>query len=182
VTLYRVFWRFPSAAENLPGGALYIPRQGSGRFDNPAQYQLLYLGREPHGAVAEAFGRFPAWSASVLERPPSLPPNAVRALAVFELDHRARVCDLDDPAQLVALRTTPSQVITRDCPQTQRRALGMFHSGSWVGVKWWSLYEASWTNVALWDHALVRIVDERPLTLTDSALRAAATAIGRVVS
>lgn len=181
MTLYRVFWSFPSAAENLPGGALYIPQQGSGRFDNPAQYQLLYVSREPHGAIAEAFGRFSAWSAPILERPPSLPRNAIRALATYELDDRARVCDFDDPAQLLALRMRPSQVITRDYPQVRRRALGIFQSGSWVGVQWWSWYEASWTNVALWDQAPVRIIDERPLTLTDPALHTAATAIGRVV-
>jgi hypothetical protein len=181
VTLYRVFWSFPSAADNLPGGALHMLRQGSGRFENPAQYHLMYLAREPHGAVAEAFGRFSVWNAAILERPPSLPPNAVRAFATYEFDDRAHVCDLDDPAQLLALRMRPSQVISRDYPQTRRSALGIFQSGSWVGIRWWSWYEASWTNVALWDQAPVRLIEERALTLADPAVRTAAAAIGRIV-
>jgi hypothetical protein len=181
VTLYRVIWKFARAAEDLPGGALYVPQQGSGRFDNPAQYQILYSGTEPHGVIAETFGRFPSATAAILERPPSLPSNAIRALVTYELDGRASVCDLDDPAQLLAFRMRPSQVITRNYPQTRKRALGIFRRRSWVGLRWWSWYEASWTNVALWDFSRVRVTDVRPLTLADPAFLTAAGTIGRVL-
>ncbi|HEY4901666.1 MAG TPA: hypothetical protein VIH91_12700, partial [Terriglobales bacterium] len=82
--LHRVFPYVATAAEDEPGGAVYVPPQGGGRLDNPGIYAILYLSDAPAGAIAEAFGRFPEWNAGVLEGTPSLLGSA-RAMARFHL-------------------------------------------------------------------------------------------------
>ncbi|MBI1790737.1 MAG: RES domain-containing protein, partial [Acidobacteria bacterium] len=80
--LYRVLPFLAAAAEDEPGGALYIPPQGGGRLDNPELYSVLYLSDAASGAIAEAFGRFPEWSPAILEGSPGMP-GSVRALAKY---------------------------------------------------------------------------------------------------
>ena len=84
---------------------------------------MLYLGDTAPGAIAEAFGRFPEWTASILEGVPDLP-KSVRALARFRTSRAIRVCDLDDPAQLQALALRPSDVVTRDYTRSRAGPAG----------------------------------------------------------
>ena len=160
---------------------MYIPPQGTSRFDNPSHYRLLYASKQPQCAIAEAYGGLPRWFHAMLEPPRWLPSGAAAALASYELDDAqvGKVCDLDDPMRLMDLNLRPSQVITRNRVQTQRRGLAVFGRGAWIGLQWWSYYEAEWTNVALWDHSSLRVVETRKLTMSDPAVRAAARAIGR---
>ena len=83
-TLHRVFPYLASAAADKPGGALYLPPRGNGRLDNPGAFSVLYLSDAGAGAIAEAFGRFPEWSAAMLEGSPSLP-GSHRAIARLNL-------------------------------------------------------------------------------------------------
>jgi hypothetical protein len=85
-------------------------------LDNPGLYSVLYLSDAPAGAIAEAFGRFPEWSAAMLEGSPSLPGSA-RAIARLHLPDDARICNLDDPAVLQTLGLHPSDIVSRDYSQ-----------------------------------------------------------------
>ncbi len=176
--LYRVFPYAPAAAATAPGGALYRPPQGGGRLDNPDLYSVLYLGDSAAGAIAEAFGRFSLWSPAMLEGSPSLP-GSVRALARYRLSAAARVCDLDDPAQLVKLRLKPSEVVSRDYARTRAWARRLYQRGGWAGIRWWSYYDSGWASCGLWDIEKLALEEVRPLSLDDAALRDAARTITR---
>jgi len=111
--LYRVFPFLSEARPGAPGGALYVPSQGGSRLDNPDLYSVFYASDAEAGALAEAFGRFPEWTPSILDGSPSLPGSS-RAIAHYRLDDTAVICDLDDPAQLIALGLRPSDVVNCD--------------------------------------------------------------------
>jgi len=181
LTLYRIFPFDAAAGAGAPGGALYRPRGGYGRIDNPERYRTLYASSDPQGAVAEALGRFPEWTTAVLDV------NGVRrALATYELRDREggapRFYDLDDAANLLARGLRPSQVVTRDRRTTQRWALQIFDEGSHDGAGWWSYYQPAWRTVGLWKIEDLRVLGTpEPLTLAHPAVRLAAREIARVV-
>jgi len=181
VTLYRVFWQVDGVEPHESGGAVFVPPQGAGRFDNPGDYAILYASLEEQGAIAERLGRFPIWSPALLEPPPALPSTARRAVATYEVNEEARLEDLDDPRSLVELRTRPSRVITRDRAISQALALQIFLDRSAAGVRWWSYYEALWTSVGIWSLDSVIVTNVRALRLTDDPLLGAAAVIGRRV-
>jgi hypothetical protein len=164
-----------------PGGALYIPPQGGGRLDNPDLYSVLYASDAPSGAIAEAFGRFPEWTPAVLAGAPALPGSA-RALAHFRFTGAARVCDLDDPAQLAALGLRPSDVVSRDYTRSRAWAAQLFRDGRWAGVRWWSYYDPRWTSFGLWRLDGVKLAAVRVLRLDDPVLVEAARTIVRRIS
>jgi RES domain len=176
--LYRVFPFLAAAAADEPGGALYIPPQGGGRLDNPDLYTVLYLGDAAAGAVAEAFGRFPEWTAAILEGSPALP-GSVRALARYRLEDGARVCDLDDAEELRALGLRPSDVIGRDYSRTRAWARRIYEAGPWAGVRWWSYYDPRWASFGLWDRRRLTLEEVAPLRLDDAAVVEASRAIVR---
>src|SRR4051812_34776044 len=91
----------PRPRVDEPGGAVHIRRKGGDWLDNQDLYSVFYGSDAEAGGIAEAFGRFPEWTAAILEGSPSLPGSA-RAVARYRLDPAARVCDLDDAAQLAA--------------------------------------------------------------------------------
>ena len=103
------------------------------------------------------------------------------ALAALELPDDAGLVDLDDPAVLTAHELRPSQVATRDraFTQPQARALHDGHPDA-AGLRWWSVYEALWANVTLFDRAgpSLRVAGMRPLQLADAAVGAAADHLG----
>jgi len=111
--LYRVFPYRAASRQDEPGAALFVPPQGGGRIDNPGTYDVLYMSDSAAGAIAEAFGRFPEWTPAMLEGGASLP-GSVRAVARYRLADAARICNLDDPKQLLALGLRPSDVVSRD--------------------------------------------------------------------
>jgi hypothetical protein len=178
--LYRVFPWLASAAVDDPGGALYVPAQGAGRFDNPGNYEILYLAESPEAAIAEAFGRHPLWTPSMLAGIPALKSSA-HALASVELHDVARLCDLDDARTLARLRLRPSDVVNRDYSVTQAAALRIFTSLPVVGLRWWSFYNPAWGSVGIWDRAALGAVNVQALSITDAAVSAAASTILRMI-
>lgn len=151
-TLYRVFPYLKTATAGDPGGGLYIPSQGGGRIDNPGVYSVLNLSDAAAGAIAEAFGRIPEWTSALLAGNPGLP-GSVAAVARYRLPEPARVCNLDDPKQLLALNLRPSEVVTRDDDRNRAWARRIYDEGGWTGVLPWRKpaapsYGVSWCNVA----------------------------------
>ena len=181
--LFRVFPYLAAAKPGEPGGALYVPPQGGGRIDNPDVYSVLYLSDSAPGAIAEAFGRFPEWTASALDGAPGLS-GSRRALARYRLEDAgaaAPVCNLDDPKQLLSLRLRPSDVVSRDYARTRLWARRIYEKRRWVGVRWWSYYDPSWSSFGLWHLHHLRIEQVIPLTLDHPALLEASRAIVRRV-
>jgi hypothetical protein len=179
--LFRVFPYLASAANKAPGGALYVPPQGGGRVDNPSVYAVLYVSDAAAGALAEAFGRFPEWTPTILQGSPSLP-GSVRAMARYHLPDDSRVCDLDDPQQLLALGLRPSDVVSRDYARSRSWARRIHRQGTWVGVRWWSYYDPEWASLALWNLERLRLKEVTPLKLDDPALAEAARTIIRRIT
>lgn len=179
--LYRVFPFLSSARPEEPGGGFYIPPQGGGRLDNPDLYSVFYASSAEAGAVAEAFGRFPEWTAVVLAGSPALA-GSLRAIASYHLSETARICDLDDPAQLSLLGLRPSDVVSRDYTRTREWARRIYLQHSWEGVQWWSYYDPRWTSFGIWDLGRLSLENIRPLSLNDSAVRDAARIISRHIS
>lgn len=178
--LYRVFPFLPGASPDEPGGALYIPPQGGGRLDNPDLYAVLYASDAEAGALAESFGRFPEWTSALLEGSPALP-GSVRAIGRYGVASFARICNLDDPAQLAALGLRPSEIVSREYTRTRAWARTIFREGDWTGVRWWSYYDPLWASFGLWDLSGVSITDVRVLRMDDAALLEAARTITRRV-
>jgi hypothetical protein len=183
--LYRVFSYLSSAQPEQPGGALFIPRQGAGRLDNPSHYSVLYASTEPEAAVAESLGPQPSltWTTSILRGHPQLP-GSVRAIATYEMLDLSGICDLDDPTQLTANGLRPSRVITRDYETTQAWALRLFQRSRtprWNGVRWWSWYEGLWSNVGIWRRDRLRLQSVNILGLSSAPVISAARAIGRQI-
>ncbi|MBV9767749.1 MAG: RES domain-containing protein [Acidobacteriaceae bacterium] len=176
--LYRVFPFHAAAAENEPGGGLYVPRQGGGRLDNPEIYSVLYLSDSRAGAISEAFGRFPEWTAAILEGSPGLPGSA-RALGRYALRDDAAICDLDDPQQLQALGLRPSDVVSRDYARTRVWARLIHEQAKWVGARWWSYYDSRWASFGLWDIGGLRVEKVEWLRLDHAALIEASRVIAR---
>lgn len=179
--LYRVFPYLPEANPREPGGALYIPPQGGGRFDNPDLYSVFYAGSAEAGAVAEAFGRFPEWTPAILEGSPALPGSS-RAIGRYRVNAAVRVCDLDDTAQLAALGLRPSDVVSRDYGRTRAWARRIYLEGSWAGLRWWSYYDPRWFSFAIWAVTQVSVAGVRVLRLDDAAVLDAARTISRRVT
>jgi hypothetical protein len=176
VILHRCFAWDERARPTDIDGALWIPRvfQGEGRHDNPDLYGCLYLADRALSAVVEQLARFRGQRLSPpLLRRRSLP----LALAELELDDRAELVDLDDPAVLRRARLRPSLVATRhrDITQPQARTLHTRHPAA-AGLRWWSTFEALWSNVTLFDRAVpgLRVASVRALTIDDPAVAEAA--------
>jgi len=176
VILYRCFAWDERAQQREQDGPLWFPRifQGDGRHDNPDLYGCLYLADRAVSAVVEQLARFrgQALSPSLLRRR-GLP----LGLAELELAGEADLLNLDDPAVLRKEKLRPSLVATRrrDVTQPQARKLHEQH-GRTGGLLWWSVYEALWINVTLFDRAsaMLRVLSVRALTVEDPAVIEAA--------
>jgi hypothetical protein len=89
--------------------------------------------------------------------------------------------DLDDPAVLAREHLRPSLVATRDREITQQQALTLHtRHGDAAGLRWWSVHEARWANVTLFDRAALRLRVHavRRLTLDDATVAAAVDFLG----
>jgi hypothetical protein len=180
VILYRCFAWNQDARHDAADGPLWFPRtyQGEGRHDNPEAYGCLYLADRPVSCIVEQLAPFRGQRlvASILRRR-GLP----LAVADLELDDTSTLIDLDDPAVLSGEGLRPSRVATRDRSVTQPQALALFkRHRSVAGLRWWSSWEALWTNVTLFDRVMpkLRLADVRELTLNDPALLQAADLFG----
>jgi hypothetical protein len=187
VILYRCFaWKAgPStgagqAAADAPDGPLWFPRvfQGEGRHDNPDLYGCLYLSDRAVSCIVEQFAAFRGQRliASMLRRR-GLP----LALARIELDDGGELIDLDDPAVLRRERLRPSQVATRRRAFTQPQAAALFaRHRTAAGLRWWSAWEATWTNVTVFDRAAraLRLLDVSELRFDHPGVVEAAEVFG----
>jgi hypothetical protein len=152
--------------------------QGEGRHDNPDAYGCLYLADRAVSCVVEQFAAF---------RGQRLIPSLLRrrglplALAEITLADQAALLDLDDPVVLRRERLRPSRVATRDRSITQPIALDLFrrHRAA-AGLRWWSVWEAQWAHVTLFDRAasMLRVQSVRALTLKDPVVLEAAEMFG----
>jgi len=180
VILYRCFAWNERARPTEPDGALWFPHiyQGDGRHDNPDRYGCLYLADREVSAVVEQLARFRGQR--------MVPEMLVRrglplGLAAIELPDRAQVVDLDDPAALAENDLRPSLVATRQREVTQPQALALYRRYRFAaGLRWWSVYEALWANLTIFDRATRRLTlgGIRRLTLDDPAAVDAATFLG----
>ena len=178
--LYRCLaWNRRARPDGLDG-PLWFPRpyQGDGRHDNPDAYGCLYVTEQAVSAVVEQLARF---------RGRRLIPELLLrrglplALAELELDPRARLVDLDDPAVLAAQALRPSLVATRRREVTRPQALALHrrHRRA-AGLRWWSVHEALWANVTLFDRAAgsLGLRDVRELAPADPLVLEAAELLG----
>jgi hypothetical protein len=180
VILHRCFAWDERAGETGPDGPRWFPRpfQGEGRHDNPDVYGCLYLADGEVSAVVEQLARF---------RGQRLVPELLNrrglplALAALELLDRAQVIDLDDPAVLLAHELRPSVVATRRRDVTQPQALHIYRRHRFAaGLRWWSVFEALWTNFTIFERATGRLalVSVRVLHLDDPVAAEAADVLG----
>ena len=174
--LFRVFVAQAGARPRAPGHALHIPahRQGRGRIDNPDLYSVLYAADSPVGAIAEVFGDLTVWTDLMFEAGA----GHVRALAEFQLD-RERVCDLDDPHELVARGLRPSRIITPDRETTRSWARALYEERRFAGARWWSRYDSRWATVGLWKTSRLKLVRVERLHRAHPAVEEAAETLAR---
>lgn len=178
--LHRCFAWSERARPTEPDGPLWFPRihQGDGRHDNPDVYGCLYVTDRETSAVVEQLARFRGQRL--------IPELLVRrglalGLASIELPDRAQVIDLDDPVVLSAHDLRPSLVATRQRDVTQPQALAFYRRHRFAaGLRWWSVYEALWANVTIFERATRRLTlaAVRRLTLDDPAVVEAAAFLG----
>jgi hypothetical protein len=180
VILFRCFAWNDDAGERDEDGPLWFPRifQGEGRHDNPDLYGCLYLSATAVSTVVEQLARF---------RGQRLLPSLLKrrglplALAELELEDTAAIVDLDDPGILRRERLRPSSVATRyrDVTRPQARLLYERHPDA-AGLRWWSIYEALWANVTVFDRAAPRlgVRSVRALTIDDPLVGEAAELFG----
>ena len=103
------------------------------------------------------------------------------ALAAIELEDSAEVLDLDEPRTLTRERLRPSAVATRRREVTQPQALALHRARPQVvALRWWSTFEALWSNYTVFDRGAATLVarDVRELTIEDSAVVEAADLLG----
>lgn len=178
--LHRCFAWNDRAGDGDPDSPSWFPRiyQGEGRHDQPDAYGCLYLSASPLSTVVEQLARF---------RGQRLLPSLLRrrslplALADLELDDEAELVDLDDPVVLRRERLRPSLVATRHRHATQAQAFALFDQHpTAAGLRWWSMFEATWINVTLFDRAAsrLRVGSVRTLTIADPLVGEAADFFG----
>ena len=178
--LYRCFAWNPAAHDTATDGPLWFPRiyQGEGRHDNPEAYGCLYLATRPVSCIVEQLAAFRGQrlTASLLRRR-----NLPLALAEMELGGENVLIDLDDPAVLRRERLRPSRVATRDRAVTQPQALELYRRyPAAAGLRWWSIWEALWANVTLFDRAAsaLQLRNVHELSLDDPSVLEAAEVFG----
>lgn len=180
-TYYRVHAWLPAAITGEPGHPLYVhPGRSSGRIDNPASYNSIYLADTPAGAIAETFANHMTWTSALMAGPPYLR-GSVRALSTFEGNPIVR--DLNDAHELIAVgQPKPSRIVTRHRHLTQAWALAIFGIGGSDGVAWWSYHDPDWASIGLWNQASLTLISTIALDGTVPALREACHVLGRVWS
>jgi hypothetical protein len=166
VILYRCFAWNERARHDEPDGPLWYPRvfQGEGRHDNPELYGCLYLADRPLSCIVEQLARFRG-----------------QRLVAGLLRRRGLPLALADPRVLRRERLRPSLVATRDRAITRPQARAFYERHrSLAGLSWWSIYEARWTNVTLFDRARkhLRLSSVRALDITDPDVDEAAEFFG----
>lgn len=177
--LYRVFPYLPAAKIGEPGHPLYVhPAQGQGRWDNPAWYLAWYMAHEPTCAVGEVFAGVTTWRDEMFPFPQI--PGAQRALGIYRLADDLPYVDLDDAQTLVERTMRPSQVIERNRPYTQGKALEIYQEKKWNGIRWWPFHRPQWRVWCLWDIDPA-CEDVQELDVSHAAVRDAASTLARPI-
>ncbi len=177
--LYRVFPYRSSAKPGEPGHPLYVhPAQGRGRWDNRSAYLAWYMASEQTSAVAEVFAHLSTWRDAMFPFPQI--PGSRRALGTYQLPDDLPYIDLDDPQTLVDRGMRPSQVIERNRPYTQGKALGIYSETKWSGIRWWSFHRPQWRVWCLWDIDPA-CEDVQDIDVSHLAVRDAAAALAKAV-
>ena len=104
-------------------------------------------------------------------------------LALAELDFATgEAIDLDDPATLVAEDLDPSRTATRHRATTHARSAALYRSHARaIGVRWWSVLEASWLAVTAFEdrgRRRLRVLSTSVLELSSPVVETAAGALG----
>jgi hypothetical protein len=160
LNLYRVLPLKPSATQHEAGGALFVPDSTDGRIDNVGVYKVLYLAREPEGAIAETYGRIPLWKPAMLKSASGVP----HSLVTYSLPDMNEVFSLDDTVALASLGVAnPSQIVARNRPFTQALALRIYGPHRYIGVSWWHYYEPAWASFGLWDTSSLEVLHAEQL-------------------
>jgi hypothetical protein len=177
--LYRCFaWSERARAEQADS-PLWFPRvfQGDGRHDNPDVYGCLYASDSDTATVVEQLARYQGsvFLAGMLSKR-----GSPLGLAEIQAPDDGFI-DLDAPATLTAEGLRPSLVATHERSITQSQALDLHerHRDA-AGLRWWSTFEALWTNLTIFDRARtsLRLVEVRALTPDDPAVIAATDFLG----
>lgn len=185
---YRVFWYDPTASDDtVAGHPTYLHRpQGTGRLDNPSEYDVWYLADSPSAAVGEVFGDLAVWEDDMFIIP-SLP-NGLRSLATVSVADSSDLLDLDDARNLLDRGLRPTQVIERRRSVSQSWALDIFRETTgnqrkWAGVRWWSFQRPHWRVFGLWvdpgQPAPFDVKDVDILSVRHQAVIDAANSLGR---
>jgi hypothetical protein len=177
VKLYRVFPWDENAAADQPGGALFSPPGGSGRFDNPELYRRLYCSRTAEAAVGDRLGVFARW------RPEHLCEGNFRlSLATLDVPDQP-LADLDLVQTLVVNEIDRvTKIVARDRSVTQPIAARIFELSLYAGLVWWSVYYPDWSNVMLWSNAGVSLASEpEPLSIGHRAVAEASSLMRRPI-
>jgi hypothetical protein len=180
VILHRCFAWNQAAKPTDSDGPLWFPRmfQGDGRHDNPDLYGCLYLTEHVISCVVEQLARFRGQEL----RPSFLVRRGLPlAVASLRLADAATLIDLDDPGALRGARLRPSLVATRRRETTQAQARAFYErQPRTAGLRWWSIHEASWVNITLFDRAArhLRVESVRPLQMDEPVLAEAAQWLG----
>jgi len=157
---YRVLPLESNAAHHEAGGALFVPDSTDGRIDNVGVYKVLYLAREPEGAIAETYGRIPLWKPAMLKSASGVP----HSLVTYSLPEMNAVFSLDDTVALASLGVAnPSQIVARNRPFTQALALQIYGQQRYIGISWWNYYEPAWASFGLWDTSSLEVIHAEQL-------------------
>ena len=133
--LYRVFPYLDSAKAGEAGHPLYVhPAQGKDRWDNPSAYLAWYMASERNSAVAAVFAQLSMWRDTMFPFPQI--PGSRRALGIYRLPDELPYVDL--PQTFVDRGMRPSQVVERNRPYTQGKALEIYNEKRWNAIRWWS--------------------------------------------
>lgn len=177
--LYRVFPHLATAKARQPGHPLYVhPAQGKGRWDNPDSYLAWYMSSEPSSAVGEVFAHVTTWREAMFGFPQIA--GARRSLAIYRLPDDLPYVDLDDAQVLVDRRMRPSQVIERNRPYTQAKALEIYSERKWNAIRWWSFHRPQWRVWCLWEIEPI-VEDIQILNVDHIAVQDAAVALAKPV-
>jgi hypothetical protein len=136
------------------------------------------MASEQTSSVAEAFAHLSTWRDAMFGFPQI--PGARRALGIYRLPDDLPYVDLDDPQTLVDRRMRPSQVIERNRPYTQGKALGIYNEKQWSAIRWWSSHRPQWRVWCLWDIGPT-CEDVQDLDVSHIAVRDAAAALAKPV-
>ena len=179
--LYRCFPYNPAMKKIEPGHPLYIPASRStGRINNPDIYAPSYWSAQPECAVAETYGSQMQWSPGTFAGTPQLP-HTNHAIAAIEIPDDARIFNMDNAPNLVKLKLSPSQVVSRDNTVTQAWARKIFEMGKYAGISWWSIFWPEWQSYGVWNLTGVEILSIENLSIAHKAVLESAKVLNKQV-